>query len=703
MIALGLLIIVVVVFVALAFVFRSHDRDSAATLVQGIGAIVVPAASAALFLTNRRPRTDLTEPALRTFADELAERVKAQWSAAASERRLIHPSPVPVRWRWSTLPVSGPVTDAVGIGNSSPRFEPMPGLGPVTVADLESGAVRDLFRLYGALDSGRMVVVGAGGAGKSGAVIRLLLDALAHREALDPDARARVPVPVLLTLSGWDPRTRRLHDWLAARLATDYMFRKSEEHAGGVVSRLIGAGRVAVFLDGLDEIPEAVRPVALRALDEQATFRVVLSSRVAELLTAVAAVGPLTGSAGLELLPVSAEDAADYLTRCQTQPLPDAWRRLVRHIRSNPSDPLAQALDTPLMLTLTRDTYRADQSFDPERFADRAAVEDHLLARVLPAAYDDDRPGQPRSRYSLAQAERWLGAIAQRMNSEGSRDLAWWQVPQWRPAWPRTAASCVFLGLLAAVAGCFWSGPAAGLAAGATVALSVALSLTYGRAGDSPQLLGRLQWRDFVVRENFQFGMVGGGTIGLVLGVALLLVHGRVIMLAVGFAFGLLAGVVGGFVTGLSNRSADSRTPIDPVSCWRQDRRYTLTAGIAGGLVGGLIGGSCLGLLAELTDQRVLGLIDGYLSGLTLVTAGGLLLSLALSLVGSVTWRVFLTSLQLRRSDEAPVRLVRFLEDARERHVLRTVGPVFQFRHARLQDRVAEAFTAGDGAGTGGH
>ena len=32
---------------------------------------------------------------------------------------------------------------------------------------------------------------------------------------------------------------------------------------------------------------------------------------------------------------------------------------------------------------------------------------------------------------------------------------------------------------------------------------------------------------------------------------------------------------------------------------------------------------------------------------------------------------------------------MRFLEDARSRSVLRTVGPVYQFRHARLQDRLA--------------
>jgi hypothetical protein len=39
------------------------------------------------------------------------------------------------------------------------------------------------------------------------------------------------------------------------------------------------------------------------------------------------------------------------------------------------------------------------------------------------------------------------------------------------------------------------------------------------------------------------------------------------------------------------------------------------------------------------------------------------------------------------------MHLMRFLDDARERNVLRTVGPAYQFRHARLQDRLAAATT----------
>jgi hypothetical protein len=51
---------------------------------------------------------------------------------------------------------------------------------------------------------------------------------------------------------------------------------------------------------------------------------------------------------------------------------------------------------------------------------------------------------------------------------------------------------------------------------------------------------------------------------------------------------------------------------------------------------------------------------------------------------------LFVSQLVLRVAGRpVPVRMVRFLEDARARQLLRTVGPVYQFRHATLQDRLA--------------
>src|SRR5215831_17314614 len=54
------------------------------------------------------------------------------------------------------------------------------------------------------------------------------------------------------------------------------------------------------------------------------------------------------------------------------------------------------------------------------------------------------------------------------------------------------------------------------------------------------------------------------------------------------------------------------------------------------------------------------------------------------------TWPASVAFVQLARRWHSPIRLMRFLEDAHQRQVLRIVGPVYQFRHARLQDRLAK-------------
>jgi hypothetical protein len=54
------------------------------------------------------------------------------------------------------------------------------------------------------------------------------------------------------------------------------------------------------------------------------------------------------------------------------------------------------------------------------------------------------------------------------------------------------------------------------------------------------------------------------------------------------------------------------------------------------------------------------------------------------------TWPAILSFVQLALRWHTALRLMRFLEDARERNILRTVGPIYQFRHARLQDQLAQ-------------
>ena len=861
---IGLSLVVATTAGSVAFVFYSGNRDSAAALVSTFVSAATAAAGAAAWLWKRAQSAGTARLPLERAADELAEQLRQQWERGAAERGLTYPAPIPVQWRWSDLQLTGRRAEVV-----EGPFAPLPGMTAATVENLQSGELRDLLGVYGGIGSGRLVIVGEPGAGKSSAGIRLLRDALAHRATCSAEDRARVPVPVLVTPRGWDPSAEPFADWLVDRLARDYALLRAPEYGRDAAACLIEGDHLAVILDGLDEMPEALRSVALRALDEQTTFRLVVLARSRELVTAVSGGAHLRGAAALELLPIDPNQVAEYLASCQIDPLPAPWQHVIDRLREHPDDVVTQVLDTPLMLTLVRDTYgpgeRVDELLDDSRFATREVVEDHLLDRVLPAAYT--RPlGRPDPPYTTDQAQRWLAQLARRMNGEGTRDLAWWQIPRWTPAWPRAvvtvvvaslASACLIgslaglaahmqlhaaqeAGRLTTVAALFgdtlgyvfiigsglllryplgerssqqrdqpqWSradihmllllqlgvgaghglehalliGLEPGLAAGLVASFVVGLGFVLG--GGPPQQLGRLRWSRADTRTNlltgFVVGLVSGPLVGLVVGLVSGLVSGFIVGigymlvilaggrppqqsslsrgsrtdtlaillsglvigtvsapgygviyvlivilsgrpplrrnqlrwsrtdtpttlltgLTVGLAYGLVSGLVSGPVAGfrltrglvigvvyglvfgltaglslgLRQPPTEATSPFDPRSLWRQERQLGL--GLVSGLVFGLTGGFVDGLL--------FGFPVGLMYGLT----EGLVFGLGSGLVSSATWAAALASAQLWRRGETPVRLLRFLDDARERQVLRTVGPAYQFRHARLQDRL---------------
>ena len=379
---------------------------------------------------------------LGRLADLLARAVDQEWTRAAGERGLLEPEPIPVRWQQPAAPVAGPVAAAV----ASTRFTPLPGLAAAGEQRLQAGQVSELHEVYGGLGSGRLVIAGGPGSGKTSAAVLLILAALRHRRSVPEEVRPEVPVPVIFTLHGWDPGTQRARDWLAERLWQAHPLFGGRQGAGPARG-MLEEGRIAVILDGLDEIPEDLRPAVLQALSQQATFRLVLLTRSAEMAQA-AARALLQGAAAIELQDIDPAPAAGYLTRTQLDPAPHGWQELTGRLRQEPGSPLARALSNPLMLTLVRDTYRAgDDAGELLGLRDAAGhpassedIAGHLLDRVLPAAYTQ-QPGEPPPRYDLATAERALRCLAARMNKEGTRDLQWWRVPAWAPAAPRVIAT----------------------------------------------------------------------------------------------------------------------------------------------------------------------------------------------------------------------------------------------------------------------
>lgn len=79
------------------------------------------------------------------------------------------------------------------------------------------------------------------------------------------------------------------------------------------------------------------------------------------------------------------------------------------------------------------------------------------------------------------------------------------------------------------------------------------------------------------------------------------------------------------------------------------------------------------------------GLAGGLVVGLVVGLAIGLLFGL---MCASIT--VSLAELILATTGAGRVKFIRVLEDAYHRQVLRQVGAVYQFRHAELQDHLAE-------------
>ncbi len=573
------------------------------------------------------------------------------------------------------------------------------------MTQLESGQVSDLHALYGGLGSGRLIITGTPGAGKSGAAVLLILAALRYRDQAADEEKPKIPVPVLVTAQDWDPDTELVANWLARQLRTAYPLFSGPPGAA-TVDAMIATGRITVIIDGLDEIAEAARPVALQALSQQATFRLVLLSRTSEMASTISRRGILHGAAAIELQPVSPAEAVKYLERAQLDPLPEGWRDLTGHLRASPAGPLSRALDNPLALTLVRDTCPTGDDAREflafcttlEEIPDALAIEDditdYLLDRVLRVAYTR-QPGQPPLPYDLPVAQNALAKIAARMNQENTRDLYWWHIPTWAPRTQRRLVGGLVAAFVSGLAIGLVSGLAIGLVSGLTTGLIVGLAiglvsgLTTGlvvglnsKGRDRPgrttklQLSKALNWENLILGVAFGlvFGSVAGAVAGARAGVAL----GSGLGIGLGIGYGLMDA---------SDPDTNDRS-LSPATSWRLDLNYALLVLLAVGLT--------FTVVFAVVFAVTFGIGIGVALGIGIGIGTGIGTGLMFALATSETWPVFLASAQMAIEWHIPVRLMRFLADAHSRNVLRTVGPAYQFRHARLQDRLAAAVSFRD-------
>ncbi|GGZ94181.1 NACHT domain-containing protein [Streptomyces echinoruber] len=571
------------------------------------------------------------------------------------------------------------------------------------------GDVAEIDRLYGLVPSGRLVILGEPGAGKSVAALRLGLRLLEQR---GPDGR----VPVILPLASWNPGETGLWRWAAQRLATEHPELAAPTGFGTVLAEEVATPeRLLLILDGLDEMPAERRAVALRMLNDSLDehTHLVLTSRTAQYRDAVRQADVLSGAAAVTLQPLTVRELSEHLrtstrrTRADGTPL---WEPVLARMRDG-DDPhagrLRAALSSPLMLGLALAVY-GETSADPAELLDtaafptRARIEKHLIARLIPAVYTTPPDVGKAPRWRAQDAERHLGRLARDAARHGAPggELAWWR---WYPGQAKAATAV-----------------AVTLVYGAAVALTAALP---------PH--GTIRWWGMTLPPWGALALIGV----LPLLIAVVDVYATVPVpvrlqlrrraptilwralgsaAGVGFAWGtniptngnphpssgfpIPAAVVLGvlFVVRAAPSMATDVASVTPRSLLRADRVSALTLAVNYSVTGPRRW--CLEAVVLLplvfvntwSDHAGAG-VAGPATWATVVS-GTLVITVLHGITNTAWGRHAAARVVLAATGRLPWRTMAFLEDAHARGVLRQSGGVFQFRHARLQEHLlAEA------------
>jgi len=566
---------------------------------------------------------------------------------------------------------------------------------------LESGVVARLhIEVYARLPHGRLVLLGGPGAGKTGAMILLLLAGLDKRASLGGEQRAKVLVPVWLTLGGWDPATTSLQKWAVVRMNRDHPALRAADYGPDAAGELLRGGRVALFLDGLDEMPEGLRARAraLKRVDEEARgLRVVVTSRPEEYRGAVQS-GGLGNTAVMELRPVRPGAAAAYLQHGQTGMSRHQWDQVGAYLKRSPNSVAARALDNPLTLSLARDSYTTQDPTvltDPGRFPTEDAIREHLIDQLLVTAYPDE--------HQRVQVTRWLAWIAHQMGT--SRDLPWWDISTWIPQWKLRITRGLAIGLAVGATVAFAAshlvglvvghvhGPVATITAGLVVGGGAGVVAELGRGlRHAPLTLiprwPRMRQLGRILQTELGVGLAVALGVGLGAALAAGLESGSTTRAGSGFIVGFVVGFVFGLVVGLVLALRGLwATPIavspsaSAAGTYRADFRTSVIAGLMVGLAGGLAAGLAAGLEF------------GPAFGFEAAVVFGLGAGLPIWLLAAQVPLVKLTELVLACQGSGRVHFLHLLEEAFSRQVLRQAGAVYQFRHAALQDRLAETYS----------
>ncbi|MCX2732387.1 NACHT domain-containing protein [Saccharopolyspora sp. NFXS83] len=635
-----------------------------------------------------------------SWARQLAQEVQALSAQEVKQRGISGSDALAVRW---SIASDDLVDHWENVHGSAAGTWSLPLAGHFT-------AVR---QTYQAIHSKRLVILGQAGAGKTVLAHRLILDLL-------ETTATSGPVPVLFSLSDWNPSTTPLQMWLADRLARDFPFLgvPGSYPRSNAANWLVDHGLILPVLDGFDEIPDKYHSDAIDEITG-ADCPLVLTSRKTEYARAVRAAKAVGRAAAIEIQDLDLAEARRYLVLGTNKSRAGAWGAVFDHLNESPDSPasrnLISALTAPLMVMLVRVIYGASPDRSPEELLDTRifptykSLEDYLLGAYLSVSYGARRRTVSwRPKLSPGQAHDWLGYLANHLSRRDTHDLVWWRLSRSLHPYGRFFVTTASYGFAYAVAFCGmdWihrqvvaglvsgvvdelvggrvsilaGGMIFGLTGGIAIGIVVESGFRFGRTGPEPErfrlTLRRKREESWLASSrlkkllnSFAKGLAFGLMFGFsfVLAVSALNDASRLIL---GFApdIGLAVGLAGGFgnlvISGFSDNHHSQAA--SPWGLLRIDR------GVA--LLRVFVVSAFVGTFFAFRESILAAILLGILTGAA---------TLALSAWGH--WLLYVR-FWLALTGRLPWRLKEFLEDAYDRGVLRQSGAVYQFRHAYIRD-----------------
>jgi hypothetical protein len=348
---------------------------------------------------------------------------------------------------------------------------------------------------------------------------------------------------------------------------------------------------------------------------------------------------------------------------------------------------------------------------DPDQLRSAATLRAQLFAWLIPALVSGQSAGAASTRpfwrrrpYDPAKMVHWLGFLADHLSGirvgrgrVGTRDFIWWRVARHtvRPA--ALAASFGLVTWLATGIGlAVGLGPTGGFLVGAGLGFAFGIGLptryrdlfrpwSWSEEGPGSIAIRPAGRVPAFTRTVGLYTLAGGLPVGALAGLA----TGRPMAAVPAGVWGALIGLLTGLVAWAVTPAPMAR-PNTPMSNWRADRTLNLLRCAAGGL-GAMV---VVGVIVEFggtwgrRDQVVIEYGPAYFAA-----ALGIGLMVGLGFGAHHAWPAYLVATyRLALPARLPRRLMPFLDDAHRLGLLRAVGPIYQFRHAELHDRLAEAY-----------